>query len=319
MLATDYFRDWLNSIKPNVQTDTYETYTICFEKHIIPYFAAKHAELENIHPLDVKNFATAMFDHGRSDGKGGLGKASVRKLLALVKQALNEAECLELVERSPARSVRLPKTETLSKDIVFLSADEANIMLHAFEGSIYRIPVVLALRFGLRRSEVLGLKWSAVDFKRGTIEICHTVVKNLTTVCKDNTKTESSRRKFTMTEDIRDMLLKRKAEVEQAAKDNPAYTKSPYICTDKNGILLRPDSLTRGFQRVLHKNGLQHMRFHDLRHSTASILYDSGMQPKEVQEYLGHSDIETTLNIYTHLGRGRKSIVSERMAALVRI
>lgn len=192
-------------------------------------------------------------------------------------------------------------------------------MLHAFENNIYRIPVVLALRFGLRRSEVLGLKWSAIDFERGTIEICHTVVKNLTTECKDSTKTESSRRKFTMTEDIRDMLLKRKAEVEQAAKDHPAYTKSPYICTDKNGVLLRPDSLTRGFQRVLHKNGLQHMRFHDLRHSTASILYDSGMQPKEVQEYLGHSDIETTLNIYTHLGRGRKSIVSERMAALVRI
>lgn len=141
----------------------------------------------------------------------------------------------------------------------------------------------------------------------------------MTTECKDSTKTESSRRKFTMAEDIRDMLLKHKAKVEQAAKDNSAYTKSPYICTDINGVLLRPDSLTRGFQRVLHKNGLQHMRFHDLRHSTASILYDSGMQPKEVQEYLGHSDIETTLNIYTHLGRGRKSIVSERMAALVRI
>ena len=92
------------------------------------------------------------------------------------------------------------------------------------------------------------------------------MVKNLTTECKDSTKTESSRRKFTMTEDIRDMLLKHKAEVEQAAKDNPAYTRSAYICTDKNGVLLRPDSLTRGFQRVLHKNGLQHMRFHDLRH-----------------------------------------------------
>lgn len=121
-----------------------------------------------------------------------------------------------------------------------------------------------------------------------------------------------------MTEDIRNMLLQRKAEAEEAVRDGTC-TASPYICTDKQGKLLRPDTLTRGFQRTLHRNGLRKMRFHDLRHSTASILYDSGMNPKEVQEYLGHSDVETTLNIYTHLSRCRKKIASSRMAALVRI
>lgn len=318
MLLSEYFRDWLNGIKPQIETDTYETYKICFEKHIIPYFAEKNALLEEIRPIDIKNFVTAMLTQGRCDGKGGLGKASVRKLLALVKQSLSEAECLELIPRNPARVVKLPKVETLSKDIVFLSAGEANRMLTAFEDSPYKIPVVLALRFGLRRSEVLGLRWSAIDFQENTIEICHTVVKNLTTECKDSTKTESSRRKFEMTEDIKNMLLQRKAEAEQAAQDG-AFTLSPYICTDKHGKLLRPDTLTRGFQRTLRRNGLCKMRFHDLRHSTASILYDSGMNPKEVQEYLGHSDVETTLNIYTHLSRGRKKIASSRMATLVHI
>ncbi len=320
MLATSFFISWLDGIKPFIEQDTYETYSICFHKHIIPYFDVMNLSIEEIHPIHIKNFVTLKLNGGRCDNKsGGLGKAMVRKLLCLLKQCLNEAESLEIISHNPARSIKMPRTELVCKEAVFLSAEEARIMLNAFENSIYKIPVSLALKYGLRRSEVLGLKWSAIDFNANTIEICHTVVKNLTTECKDKTKTQSSHRKFEMTTDVKRLLLLHREKLLEKQRNDPQYILSDYICVNNNGMLLRPDSLTRGFQRVLKKNKLNHMRFHDLRHSTASILYDSGMQAKEVQEYLGHSDIETTLNIYTHLSRGRKTIATEAMNALIQI
>lgn len=168
--------------------------------------------------------------------------------------------------------------------------------------------MVLALYYGLRRSEVLGIKWSAVDFDRNTLTICHTVVKNTSIVCKDSTKTEASRAVFQLLPEVREMLLDLKSK---APED------SEYICVWEDGRLMRPDYVTRGFQRVLKRNGLPKMRFHDLRHSTASILFDRGWSLEDVKNWLRHTDIETTSNIYLHYGRGRKILIAHDLSGVL--
>ena len=317
MLVSDCVRYWLTKAQHRVDEVTYRGYEQTAKTQILPYFDANGLTLRDCTVKALQAYFDEKHKRGRLDGKGGLSAKTMRHLRTILSLSFDEAIKEGQLSANPCKLTELPRRERFEAH--FYSTEQLHRLFAVMENDAMLPLVKITALYGLRRSEVLGLKWDSIDFVNGLVLIHHTVCKLGVKIEKDKTKTESSRRKFTMTEDIRDMLLKRKAEVEQAAKDNPAYTKSPYICTDKNGVLLRPDSLTRGFQRVLHKNGLQHMRFHDLRHSTASILYDSGMQPKEVQEYLGHSDIETTLNIYTHLGRGRKSIVSERMAALVRI
>ena len=191
-----------------------------------------------------------------------------------------------------------------------LTPQEAQEVINAFEGHNLQPVVVIALYYGLRRSEVIGLKWSAIDFERNTIKINHTVVKNITIEAKDSTKTASSKRMFQLIPEVKDILL----ELYEKRPKN-----SEYIFVWEDGRTFRPDYVTRGFQRVLKAKKLPKMRFHDLRHSTASILFDMGWSLEDVKNWLGHTDIETTSNIYLHYGRGRHIMVANGLSGMFTI
>jgi integrase len=160
----------------------------------------------------------------------------------------------------------------------------------------------------------LSLKWSAVDFENELIEINHTVVRGLTIEYKNKTKSQTSMRTYPLLADVKELFLKlkeRQAENRKIFKKE--YIESDYIFTWQDGRLYRPDYVTNAFQRVLKKHGLRRIRFHDLRHSTASILYDMGWSLKDIQDWLGHADIETTGNIYTHISNQRKQIQAKTL------
>lgn len=307
MKMSAYMSDWLAG-KIDLERSTREAYVIYITKHINPYFDNLGKEIEELRPLDIKGYVTYKRTHGRKDGKeGGLSAVSVRKHLNIIKQALNEAVLLEIIPTNPAAPIRLAKSKSISPNAKFIGIEQVRAMLTALEGHPLHDLVLITAYYGLRRSEVLGLKWSAVDFESNALHIRHTVVKNLTIEAKDRTKTESSRRAFELFPDVKEMLLKRKAA--QGGK-------SPYIFTDAEGKLFRPDYVTRGFQRALRRKGLEVIRFHDLRHACATILFDRGMSIADVQQWLGHSDIETTMNIYVAYGRGRKIAVAKQLEGL---
>lgn len=171
--------------------------------------------------------------------------------------------------------------------------------------------------YGLRRSEVLGLQWDSIDFENKTITIKHTITitntdgNNRKIEGKDRTKNKSSYRTLPLFDDIANMLLDVK-EKQQAFKKafGTSYNKKylNYVFVKPDGNIVRPDYVTQHFSMLLDKNNMRHIRFHDLRHSCASLLLVKGIPMKSIQEWLGHSNFSTTANLYAHLDTNSKKV-----------
>ena len=171
------------------------------------------------------------------------------------------------------------------------------------------MPVKLAAFYGLRREEVLGLRWKAIDFEENTITINHTATQieengKTVTVASDTTKTKFSMRTLPMVPQFRKLLLRKKEEQAELRRVcGKCYNKEflDYVCVNALGERIKPSYLTNSFPAFVVKNGMRRIRFHDLRHSCASLLLANGVSLKHIQEWLGHSDFSTTANIYAHL------------------
>ena len=226
---------------------------------------------------------------------------------------------IDLLDSNPADKVdRLKKNSFMGS---FYDSDEVEKLFEAAKGTVLEIPVFLGAFYGLRRSEVLGLKWSAIDFQNNTITIKHTVTScNLDgkhiQVAQDTTKTKSSLRILPLVPAFREKLLEvRDHQKECKRLCGKCYNKQyqEYICVDEMGNLISPHYLTSAFPKLLEKNGLRRIRFHDLRHSCASLLLANGVPMKQIQEWLGHSDFSTTANVYAHLDYNSKLSSADAM------
>ena len=188
-------------------------------------------------------------------------------------------------------------------------AEELEQLFTAIQGDPAEFGVIMAAFYGLRRSEIVGLKWDAIDFENKTISIQHTVVSakvngTVTEIARYKTKTKSSCRTLPLIPACEQMLNKMKKEQEQNRKVcGKSYCTDylDYIYVDPMGKRIRPDFLSQHFPDFLVAHQMKRIRFHDLRHSCASLLYANGVSLKEIQEWLGHNDISTTSNFYTHL------------------
>lgn len=308
ILFTNYLMQWLEKKKNKVELTIWEGYRNSTIKHLIPYFENLGLTLNQLKPKHFVDYYDFKFSGGRLDGKsGGLSNKSIKEHSIVIKNALNNAVIEETICKNPALHVPLPKNKE-EKSQIFLNANQANDVLHLFKGHRLQPLIYMTLYYGLRRGEVLGLKWSAIDFKNNKIKINHTVVKHTTTIAKDKTKTEASRREYILLPEIKAVLL----DLHKETKTNKRlfgkeFQNTDYVFTWPDGKPYRPDYITSAFQKVLAKNKFPKMRFHDLRHSCASILYDKGWELKDIQTWLGHADIETTADVYTHISNTRKN------------
>lgn len=306
MLLSEWFKSWLATNQLFVRASTFEARVIYVTRHLIPGFPSDLL-LEELTPAMCQAYAMSKLKAGRADGLGPLSLVSVRKHVSILKQCLDDAVRLGLIRDNPARYIKLPRNMEKPERYVMLSALEAQALLYCFEDSSIFPAVVLALYYGLRRSEVLGLKWSSIDFDRGTLTVRHTVTHTSTIHAEDLTKSAAGLRTFQLLPEVADLL-------------RPLWVPKNglgYVLHRSDGSPLRPDSLTRTFSRTLARCGLPHMRFHDLRHSTASILFDRGWSLEDVREWLGHADIETTSNIYLHYSRSRKVLMAHDLVGLL--
>ena len=214
---------------------------------------------------------------------------------------------MDLIPFNPADKVERPKKQRYIAD--YYRQEELERLLEASKDHPYSLLIQMTAFYGLRRSEALGLKWDAIDFERDTITIKHIVTNakidgKSEIVCADRTKTKSSLRSLPLVSNIREKLLAlREQQKENRRVCGNCYSKKydGYVFVDAMGNIFNPRSVTANFSKLLEQNGLRHIRFHDLRHSCASLLLANDVPLKQIQEWLGHSDIGTTANIYSHL------------------
>lgn len=292
---TDYMLEWLAAMETSLELNTFYNYKNAINHNIVPYFKKRNVKLQDLTPAELQYFYEAMT-------KRGLSASTVRKLHANIHKALKKAVRLRIINSNPADNVDLPKIKDKYK-AKYYNQEQIVKMLDAVKGHFAESAIYLAALFGLRRSEVLGLKWDYIDFNTHTLTIRDTVVTaGSKTIDKSRTKNKSSYRTLSLSTQAEDYLKRVKAkQLEEQLYFGNTYYNSDYVCRREDGTPLKPDYFSQVFQALLKKNNLPSIRLHDLRHSCASLLLANGYELKEIQEWLGHSDIGTTSDIYAHL------------------
>lgn len=304
VLFADFMEQWLEIVKSTVSIPTYSSYVNAVKSIIAPYFRKKKILLRDLQAHDIQMFYQEQLQRVKA--------SSVIHYHANIHKALKYAVKNDMIPSNPADKVERPKQDKFYGN--FYDRDELNKLFEAVAGTKLELPVLLGAFYGLRRSEIVGLKWSAIDFEQNTITISHTVTScNLDGKCvivaKDTTKTKSSRRTLPLVPYFHEKLLAVKAQQGRNQKlCGRSYNREflEYICVDDIGDRFKPNYITSQFPRLLERNGFRKIRFHDLRHSCASLLLASGVPVKHIQEWLGHSDFSTTANIYAHLDYSSK-------------
>lgn len=303
MLFTIFLTDWLDMMQSSVEEVTHAAYSMTIKRKVIPYFDRMHPGLKlcDVKPKHIQDYYTYEMKHN------GMSANTVIHRHANIRKALQYAYKTGLINSNPADCVQRPRKEKFQAS--FYNEKELEQLFKVVKGDPVEFAVIVAAFYGLRRSEVIGLKWDAIDFEHKTITIRHTVTQftkdgKSVIVEKDRTKTKSSYRTLPLVPPFEELLLRMKAQQKMNRKlCGRSYCKKylDYIYVNEIGELVKPGYLTQHFPNLLEKNNMRRIRFHDLRHSCASLLYANGVSLKEIQEWLGHSDISTTSNIYTHL------------------
>ena len=305
ILFSKFLSNWLAMVKSTLLITTYGGYQYFIEQRINPYFDEKKMTLQKITTKDIQEYYNTMLTKGTKWN-------SVVKHHAIIRKALDYAVKMDYIPSNPAARIETPKRQKYIAE--HYNQDELNQLFEVIKGDPAEVAIILTAYYGLRRSEVLGLKWSAIDFKEKTLCIRHTVCKTVLNgqqivVQKDTTKNKASIRTLPLIPEIEELLLETKKKQETCRKKaKGSYCKDylDYVCVDSLGVLLKPDYLTQHFEIIIKKNNLKKIRYHDLRHSCASLLLANGVSLKEIQDWLGHSDYSTTANIYSHLEYGAK-------------
>ena len=317
ILFADYMLKWLSIIKNSVEEVTYAGYETNIKKRIAPYFRRLGVTLAGLTALDVERFYEYCFNELKVKG------STVQHFHANIHKALKYAVKHDLISANPMEKVERPKSHKFVG--AFYSVEELEQLFQIIKGDPVEFPVLMAAFYGLRRSEIMGLRWQSIDFNSNLIMIDHTVVQfrsegKMKVLPKDRTKNLSSCRSLPLVPQYRDLLLRMKTRQEQCRElCGNSYTDSDYIYVNDLGVPYKPNFVSQHFKLLLRKNQLREIRFHDLRHTCASLLLKNGVSMKEIQEWLGHSDFSTTANTYAHLDTKSKNTSAAKMTGAFQI
>ena len=307
MAVSDYLDRWLRDYaKPRVAPKTYERYSQIVEKEIKPELG-QHA-LAKLRPLHIQAFYAKALSEGRKDGTGGLSPQTVVHFHRLLHKALDQAMRWQMLPRNPASAVEPPRPQR--KQMRALDENETATLLRLVSGTRLYMPVLLAVTGGLRRGEILALRWQDMDLESGRAVIMRSLEQTKDGLRIKSPKTERGRRTVVLPRYSLDALLTHRAE--QAKRKlalGPSYADLELICAKLDGAFWPPDSLSSAFAGVVRRSPLTHFRFHDLRHTHATQLLKAGVHPKIVSERLGHSNISITLDTYSHVLPGMQEDV----------
>ena len=301
MRFCDYMVFWLERLAPNLDVATYGGYRSMIHGRIYRYFNRVGVTVESLMPEHIEGFYLYL------SNKEGLSQNSILHYHCNIRKALQQLYVKQVIPSNPAdRIANRPKRTAYQA--AYWNEELVNEYLQIVKGTKMHLPVLFAAFYGLRRSEALGLKDTAINYDNKTITINHVVtIANVNgiveVVTKNRTKSQTSLRSLPLVEDVC-VAIKESSERQAyfAKKLGSLYYTGDqhYLCKDETGHLLHPNYVTSKHKELLKKHHLPPIRFHDLRHSCASMLLSKGVSLDKIKEWLGHSDINMTMR-YAHL------------------
>ena len=287
----DYLQDWLRDVvRHRVATRTFERYESVLRCHVIPQLGG--VRLAALRPDQVQRRYGEMLDQGMSP-------ATVQKTHGALHSALRHAVRMRMIPRNPSDDLVLPKIRR--PEIKPLSEEEIARMLAVAEGTNVGAALLTLLTTGMRRGEVLALRWEDVDFERRTVAVRRTLEQSSQGIALKEPKTRRSARIIALPSATVDALRSHKAkQAEARLTTGPAFNHSGLVFPGPRGDLWRPDNFGAACHKVFKRAELS-CRLHDLRHTQATLLLQQGVHPKVVQERLGHANVSITLDIYSHV------------------
>lgn len=313
---SDFLLSWLDTRRESVAPTTHANYTHQINSYVIPHLG--HRRLQDVTALELSDFYTRLLKEGRRQAPGGLSAKSVTNVHRVMTKALGDAVRWNLITRNPATHAEVPKAQR--REMHIWSADQVKAFLAA-EKDMREFPIwVVASTTGMRRGEIMGLLWSAVDLELGRLSVVQTLLNldNKPTIRKE-AKTASGHRSIELDRDTVEVLRQhRRRQAQERLKAGSAWQDHGLVFCRENGTPDKPERVTRVFKARAKTAGLPPIRFHDLRHSWATLALGAGVHPKIVSQRLGHSSISITLDLYSHVTPGMDRDAAEQVAALLR-
>ena len=292
MLMRDFLERWLSTVEPNVRPSTHRRYADIVRKHVLP-------ELGNIALIKLTPMHLQALYRVRLDS--GLSRTTVHHIHAVIHRALGQAMRWGLVDRKVTDLVDAPRGP--APEIKTWDAAETAMFLELSDHSDLAALWRLALLCGMRRGELLGQRWEDIDLQHATLSVRRTLTRGKQGSWEvGQPKTKSSRRSIALPESCVVALKKHRANQHaERLRLGSIWENNDFVFTNRVGGPLHANSVVNEFKRLIRKSGVQDIRFHDMRHTCATLLLAEGVHPKIVQERLGHSDISMTLNRYSHV------------------
>ena len=297
---------WMeNYAKVRLRPSTFKTSQGFLKNHIKPQIGS--IPLAELTSLDLQRFYKHLLEGGRVDRieakkkPKGLAPKTVRNIHQMIGSAYNLAMEQKLVNKNPTQGCALPKVE--HKEMKTLTADQLSAFFReAKETGVYEL-YYLDLATGLRRGELLGLKWSAVDFEKNRVHICNNVLYAPDRgIYEDTPKTATSDRYITLPAETMQLLRTYRAwQNTERLRLGEFYENQGFVFSQENGSPMHPDSVTDWMGKFSKRHGLPHINPHAFRHTMASMLYFNGVDSVSISKRLGHAQVSTTANIYAHV------------------
>jgi integrase len=296
-------------LKPSLAGKTHERYAEIVNIHLIP--ALGGVSLSKLQPMHIQAYYSQALEIGRRDGTGGLSARTVLHHHRVLHNALNQAVKWQLLARNPAGAVEPPKPE--QKEMQALDEDTSAWLLAAAQGSRLYIPILIAITTGMRRGEILALRWVDVDFINNVVRVQRSIEQTNAGVRVKEPKKKRSRRPISIPRLLIDALELHRAHQNELKKAlGAAYEDNDLVCCSDDGRIWIPESFTSLYFKFTRRIGVT-VRFHDLRHSHASQMLRQGVSAKVVSERLGHSAIGVTLDTYSHILPGMQEDAAARV------
>ena len=299
----EYLERWLKEyVWPNLAPRTAEGYELIVRRHLVP--ALGRLTLTGLRSEHIQRYQSEKLSSGRADGKGGLSQRTVRHHHVTLHTALGHAVKMGLLSRNVADGVSPPRFQRHRWQP--LSEFGVSSVLEAARGSALYPVFYMALYTGMRRSELLALRWADVDLLLGRVHVTRSLHQlRGGEVAIRAPKSDRGRRMVSLPPSAVEVLQEhRERQVWQRAETGKALRDEDLIFNDLDGRPLRPDSVTHAWVKLVRRIGLEGTRLHDARHTHASLMLKQGVHPKIVQERLGHASIQLTLDTYSHVAPG---------------